>query len=133
MASTKWKGSVAEIEVIRYAVGRGYRVSLPYGEDSPYDLVIERDDRLEKVQCKFVQSDGRVVIVRCRSTNSWATRKYTPNDVDWIATYDATTQLCYFVPSTLLGEGRAALHLRLSKALNGQRLGTRLAADFTDW
>lgn len=133
MASTKWKGSVAEIEVIRHSVGLGYRVSLPYGEDSPYDLVVERHGRLERVQCKFVQSNGRVVVVRCRSTNGWATRKYTPNDVDWIATFDATTQSCYYVPASLLGDGRAALHLRLTEALNGQSLGTRLAADFTDW
>jgi hypothetical protein len=133
MGATKRKGNLAEIEVIRHAIQLGHRVSLPYGEDAPYDLVVERNGRLEKVQCKFVQSDGRVIVVRCRSTNGWATKKYSPADVDWIATFDSTTQRCYFVPSSLLGEGKAALHLRLTPARNGQTTRTRHANDFIDW
>ena len=133
MAATKRKGTLAEAHVMVHAISRGYRVSLPYGEDSPYDLVVDRNGHLERVQCKFVQSDGRVIIVRCRSTNGWATTKYRSEDIDWIATFDATTQRCYFVPSSLLGDGRAALYLRLMPAKNGQSVGIRDASSFTDW
>lgn len=133
MAETKRKGQVAELAVMAAAVDRGYRVAIPYGEDAPYDLVVERHGRLERVQCKYTVSDGRVIQVRCRSTNNWLTTRYTQVDVEWIATYDVTTGRCYFVPATLLGEGRSVLHLRLVPATNGQVQGVRWASDFLDW
>jgi hypothetical protein len=83
------------------------------------------------------QSDGRIVLVRCFShslTNGKirATKRYTRQTVDWIATYDSTTERCYYLPSGELGDGRATLTLRLQPARNGQLIGTRDAADYTD-
>lgn len=92
MAETKRKGQVAELAVMAAAIDRGYRVALPYGEDAPYDLIVDRHARLERVQCKYVESDGRVIQVRCRSTNNWVTTHYKSADVEWIATYDVTTK-----------------------------------------
>jgi hypothetical protein len=133
MAESKRKGNLAEVEVIRHALRQGYRVAIPLGEDAPYDLVVDRSGSLERVQCKYVKSDGRSVTVRCRSTNGWATHKYTADEIDWIATFDATTDRCYFVPASMLYEGRAALTLRLAPALNGQSALTRSASDFLMW
>lgn len=133
MAETKQKGSVAEIAVLQEAVRRGYRVSIPYGEDGLYDLVVDRSGRLERVQCKYVQSDGRVLVVKCVSTNNWGTRRYTVADVEWLAVIDATTNRCYFIPSALIGSGRSVLHLRLDPARNGQERRVRYAADFLEW
>ena len=50
MAETKRKRRIAELAVMAEAIARGYRVSIPFGEDSPYDLVVERNGRLERVQ-----------------------------------------------------------------------------------
>ncbi len=50
--------------------------------------------------------------------------------IDWIAVYDATSERCYYVPASELGEGRAYLHLRLTPALSGRRLGIRPASDY---
>jgi hypothetical protein len=137
MAPTKQKGTLAELEVMRCAIERGYRVSLPLSEDTPYDLVVERvgrNEALQRVQCKFTKSDGRVVQVRCRTTNNWSEIRYTPDLVDWIATYDVTTERCYFVPSALLGvEGRTMLHLRLVAPANSQADGIRWARDYLEW
>ena len=66
MAETKRKGQVAELAVMALAIARGYRVSIPFCEDTPYDLVVERHGKLERVQCKYTESDGRVVVVKCR-------------------------------------------------------------------
>jgi hypothetical protein len=137
VALTKLKGQIAEVAVIREAIQRGYRVSLPMSEDCPYDLVIERVGRcelLERVQCKYVESDGRSVLVRCRTSNQSCEIRYTSSHVDWIATYDATTQTCYYVPSALLGpNGRTAITLRLSPTRNRQAIGVRWAGDYVDW
>lgn len=133
MGDSKRKGGIAESAVIRTALERGYRVAIPFGEDAPYDLIVDRNGVLEKVQCKYVESNGEFIVVRCRSTNSWSTLKYTAADVDWIATFDATTDACYFVPSSILDSGRAVLHLRLAPTRNNQVQGVRLGADFLTW
>lgn len=113
---------------------RGYAVSIPFSEDCAYDLVVERNGVLERVQCKYTEGDGSFVEVRCRCTNNWATTKYTAATVDWIAVYDRTTNRCYFVPARMLGaQGRSVIHLRIRPARNGQTRGVHWAADFTEW
>ena len=42
MAPLKQKGDLAELLVAADLRRRGYLISLPYGEDSPYDLVLDR-------------------------------------------------------------------------------------------
>ena len=134
MAETKRKGQIAELAVMAEAVARGYRVSIPYGEDAPYDLVVERNGQLERVQCKYVESDGRVIIVRCLCTNNWVDTRYTPATVDWIATYDHVSKRCFFVPSSMLGDdGRNRIHLRLVPSANNQTARVWWAQDFTAW
>ena len=115
---------------------RGHRILFPYGEDCDYDLVAERPSgRFERVQVKYTTSDGAVIVVRCRSfslTNGKvrATKKYTAATIDWIAVFDATTERCYYVPAAELGEGRSLLHLRLTPARSGRRVGIHDAADY---
>jgi len=76
-------------------VRRGYKIAIPYGEDWDYDLIVCRDVRLERVQCKYTRSDGCVITIRPRShslTNGKirATKRYTAAMIDWLAVYDAT-------------------------------------------
>ncbi len=133
MAETKRKGTLAELIVLREAVQRGYRVAIPFGEDGPWDLVVERNGCLERVQCKYTVSDGRVVLVKCESTNNWMTKQYRSDQIEWIVVYDATSDRCYFVPSKLLGGGRSTILLRLEPPRNGQRARINWAKDFIDW
>jgi hypothetical protein len=75
------------------------------------------------------------VPVRCRShslTNGRvrATKHYTCASIEWIAAYDETSERCYYVPASELGDGRALLHLRLTAARNNQRARVRLATDY---
>lgn len=137
MHPTKAKGRTAELEVMRYCVVRGYRVSIPFDDDSPYDLVVERVGRGEapqRLQCKYTESDGQVVQVRCRATNNWSETRYTAETIDWIATFDATTNRCFYVPAIELGPtGRTMIHLRLTPTSNGQARGIRWASDYEQW
>lgn len=116
-------------EVLR----RGHKVAIPVGEDWRYDLIVLREGQLERLQCKYTESDGKVIAVKCRSTNNWRTVKYTASDLDWIAVYDKTTDQCYFIPATHLGKGRATINLRLMPPKNGQKKGVLWAKDFTRW
>lgn len=59
---------------------------------------------------KYTHSDGHRVLVRCRSHSLTKgkvrqTKYYTAETVDWIAVYDATSERCFYLPSTELGAG----------------------------
>ena len=135
MASLKAKGDLAELKVATDLLERGYRIAMPYGEDSDFDLILCREDKLERVQVKYTESNGEFITVRCRShslTNGKVkrTKYYTAATVDWIAVYDRTTARCYYLPASELGTGHAALRMRLTPARNCQQVGIRYASDY---
>jgi hypothetical protein len=131
----KGKRDLAELAVAADLRCRGFGVAIPFGENNDFDLVLIREDRLERVQVKYTESDGSVIYVRCRShslTNGKVRRikQYTAKTIDILAVYDGTSDYCYYVPARELGNGRATMSLRLRPALNGQRLGTRPAENY---
>ncbi len=138
MAPLKKKGDLAELKVAADLVARGCELSIPFGEDSDYDLIADYEGRLHRVQVKYAKSDGRVVKVKCFSHSLTAgkirsTKHYTAAMVDWVVTYDATTDRCYYVPAWILGvDGRSQVWLRLTPTLNGQFLRIRPAENYLD-
>jgi hypothetical protein len=137
MAALKRKGDLAELKVAADLADRGCCLSFPYGEDCDYDLIADFNAVLHRVQVKYTESDGKVISVRCMShslTNGKIrqTKHYTAEIVDWITVYDRTSDRCYYFPARELGRGRSRLHLRLTPARNGQRIGIRNALDYTD-
>jgi hypothetical protein len=100
-------------------------------------LRLIRPDRLERVQVKYVESDGTVIRVKCFShslTNGRVrkTKHYTAATIDLLAVYDATSDRCFYVPADRLRSGRSSIHLRLRPALNNRRVGIWSAEDFDD-
>lgn len=137
LLSLKGKGDLAELMVAGDLLRRGHKIAIPYGEDCDFDLVLIRNERLERVQVKYAQSNGAVICVKCFShslTNGKIrkTKRYTAETIDLLAVYDATSDCCYYVPASELGAGRSSLHLRLTPTRNGQRQGTRSAASYLD-
>jgi hypothetical protein len=138
VASLKKKGDLAELKVAADLVARGCKLSIPFGEDCDYDLIADYEGRLHRVQVKYTESDGQVIVVRCRShslTNGKVrrTKIYTAAMIDWIAVFDANTDRCYYVASWILGvDGCGGLRLRLVPARNGQALRIRPAEDYLD-
>jgi hypothetical protein len=138
MAPLKVKGNLAELRVAADLASRGCCISIPFGEDCDYDLIAGYEGRLHRVQVKYTQSDGQVVVIRCRSHSLTkgkvrATKLYTSAMIDWIAVYDSTSERCFYCPSWELGPaGRNLLHLRLQPARNGQRIGIRDADAYAD-
>lgn len=111
----------------------GYKVAIPVGEDWRFDLIVLKDEKLVRVQCKYVTSNGESINVPCRSSNNWSVKRYTPDEIDWIVVYDVTTDKCYYVPSSLLGTGRDCVSLRIKPPKNQQIKGIRWAKDFLTW
>jgi PD-(D/E)XK endonuclease len=131
MGITNAKGELGEAMVLADLQRKGYGVAIPFGHDLPFDLILIRKETgdLERVQCKYTRSDGRVIDVRCQSYSAWVHHTYGAHEVDWIAVYDATTDCCYYVHSSIWA-GLTRPRLRLVPAANGQRKGTRRADQY---
>ena len=138
MAPLKTKGDLAELKVAADLADRGYRILFPYGEDNDYDLCVEADGSLLRVQVKYTDSHGEVVHVKCTShslTNGRVrqTKKYTAETIDVLAVYDRSSGCIYYIPAKELGSGRSIMHLRLTETRNGQKIGIRRAENYREF
>ena len=126
--NTLWRGNAAEAAVMSALVGRGYRVLVPFGDGHPYDLAVDADGVLVRVQCKSGWRRGGCVIFNSRSTDHGAGPRPYTGRADVFGVYYRETETVYAVPVTDVAahEGR----LRIEPALNNQTRGTRLAADY---
>ena len=119
IGSRKQKGDLAELTVACDLRRRGYKVAIPFGEDCDYDLVVEREGKLERVQVKYAESDGAAISVRCCShslTNGHIrkTKRYTAATIDWLAVYDRTLLLLSFARAWRKGPQRDHLEIAAS-------------------
>lgn len=120
MTKTTEKGDYGVAMVIADVKKRGYKIALPMGEDWPFDLIVQRDNKLERIQCKYTESDGAVIKAKCGSTSGYVNYKYTAEHIDWIAVYDKTTDKCYYIDAHELGEGKNHMFLRLTPTKSGR-------------
>lgn len=134
MAPTKVKGDLGVAVISADILKRGYKIAVPFGEDWPFDLIVQRNGKLERIQCKCTESDGEVVHLKCESSNNWSDYKYTQSQVDWMVVYDITSDKCYYVPSSVLGDtGKTMIHLRLTPPKNNWTKKIRLASDYLEF
>ena len=52
MTNTKDRGDETEARIIREFVANGYSVSVPFGDNDRYDLIIDDEGELYRIQCK---------------------------------------------------------------------------------
>jgi hypothetical protein len=127
------KGAIAEAKIYAAAVEAGIVVARPLTEGNRYDLIFDVGTRLLRVQCKWANRQGDVVVVRtrtCRCTPSgyvWTT--YAADEVDGIAAYCPDLDACFYIPIADIA-GKAATHLRLVPTRNGQQAGVTMARDY---
>ena len=94
--STQFKGDITELLVGAYFLNLGYIVSKPLTQDSKYDLIIDINHKLIRLQVKTSRlnekaTSGKSIKFNCRSTTNnvreCKQRYYSSEDVDYFATY----------------------------------------------
>jgi hypothetical protein len=90
--NNKEKGAIAESQAIAYFVKNGYEVCIPIGDRRPYDLVIEKEGKLSKVQVKYAglyKGGKHHVALRTMGGNQsyQSIKKYTNSDFDLLFIY----------------------------------------------
>jgi hypothetical protein len=117
--------------VVHHLVRAGYELAKPLGDNARYDLILDVDARLLRVQVKTgrLRADGAILFPTCSSQahrGRGATSYH--GQCDLFAVYCPETDETYLVPVD--GAGLRSCSLRVRKPRNRQATGVRWAADY---
>jgi len=112
----------------------GYVVSLPFGENMRYDLVIDDGARLARVQCKSGRLRHGAVILKTSSSyahhaSAIQPRRHYKGQIDYFGVYCIDTGGVYLVPIDDVAPTCQAF-LRVAPPRNSQHRGIRDAARY---
>lgn len=132
---SKEKGNIGEAIVLAEFTKRGVQVSIPFGDNARYDLVIDIKGNLYKVQVKYTSSLTRYNSVNCRcvSAKNHTTNKRLDSyigDVDFLCYYIADWGEVVLVPIELL-QGKASINFRRDTPKNNQAKNVYYIKDYT--
>lgn len=90
--TTQQKGITTEMYVAAYLLSLGYNVSQPLCQDSRYDLIVDVNHKLLRLQVKTArQATENSIAFNCRSTTknsiTHKSRSYGLDEIDYFATY----------------------------------------------
>lgn len=124
---------MAESAVTVAASELGLTVSRPMCEGRRYDLILDLEPQLLRIQCKLARTVEGALLIPIQ------TNRYTPQgyvcagynaaEVDAIAAYAPDSRHCYLLPMEEVAD-RRAVHLRLTPPKNNQAHGIRWARDY---
>lgn len=126
-------GITTELEVALKFIERGYIVSVPYGNNSRYDLLVDTDNNIYRIQVKHasLNENGSYTIDTCNKVATTTDRKvkhYTKADIDFIASI-IEGQLV-LLPVELIENSRSKV-MRTSLPTKGSISKCNLIQDYT--
>ena len=129
---SKQKGNLTELQCLAAFVAIGCSVSIPYGDNSKYDFIADKDGQLLKIQVKtssLKKNSQDAICFSCRSTHVNCSGveniRYNENEIDYFATF--WEGKCYVVP---VQECSVEKTLRFAPPKNGQTKGISFAKDY---
>ena len=133
--NTKQVGNLVELQCATRLYELGCAVSIPFGNSEKYDLIIDVNDKLYKIQCKHSSEHfdefGELEYIKFRCTwqshnsNSWTQNKYKENEIDYFATF--YNGECYLIPHS---ECNNEKRLRIKSTKNNQTKGVSFLKDY---
>lgn len=123
------KGNISEAKLLSKFLELGYRVAIPFGEGSKYDLVIEnKEGELKKVQIKTATFNDDCIKLNVCSNNKGYSKQSYKGLVDYIAAYCPDNGACYLIP--IEDCPTVAMTLRVKPSKNNQKSKINLASDY---
>jgi hypothetical protein len=124
------RGDITEAAVLSALARHGLSVAIPFGQDDPYDLIVEtRDFRLVRVQCKTARlgRGGTLLFNSCSTDHGGGTRDYRGR-ADVFGVFCPALERVFIVP--VEDTARYKTSLRLRPARNNQERRVRYADDY---
>ena len=123
-------GERSESAVLNRFIHKGYSVSIPFGNNQRYDLIVDRDGKLWKVQVKTGCFRNGCVSFRPCSTNGFTGQhKDYVGQIDAFAVYCPETKVCYWVPIDVCGSSMVCLRVD-PPPCGGKQRNIRWAKEF---
>ena len=134
MEHPKDVGDKTTLAVMAALLQAGYAISVPFGENTRYDLVIDDGVRLARVQCKTGRLRAGAVTFNTASTylhhpHPGVSRRAYRGEIEFFGVYCAATGRVYLVPIDHVHTRTSAM-LRTEPAQNGQKKRVRLASNY---
>ena len=127
------KGAVVEAAITAMAIQLGLVVLRPMCEGGRYDLAIDLEPKLLRVQCKFARRLSGVLAVRLQTSRhtpgGYVRTSYTAAEVDAIAAYSPGLHRGFLIPIEE-ASGHRSIHLRLDPTKNNQAERIKWASDY---
>ena len=116
MKNTTLIGDIAEAKICAALLAAKYTILLPFSSACRYDIAIEKDGKLFKIQCKNAPLKNGSIRIPCYSVNC-RTGKQIPylSQIDFYGVYCPDIEKCYLVPSNIAGV--SSLRLRINNSL----------------
>ena len=131
LRDTKSIGGLSELIVATALSRAGYLISLPIGENSRYDMIIDKDGKLSRVQVKTGRLRNGAILFNCYSVHARADgrlRTYR-GSIDFFGVYCPDVDGVYLVPvNDVPATSNASLRWAPSK--NGQHTKVQWAQPY---
>ncbi len=112
---TKLKSDIAESEVVTQLLKRGYRVLKPVGDRLPYDLAVDLNGKLIRIQIKsaWQQNGAYTVDTRRTKTNrrEMVRARYGDNDFDFAILFIEDRKVFYVMPVKVFSSFKSGIAL----------------------
>lgn len=133
--NTAKKGQITESMVLARLVQLGYQCLIPWGHDHRYDIAIDDNGTLVRIQCKtarYRKAGGSIAfntdITYARVGGKPHIVKGYKGQADYFGVYSPDTGKVYFIPVDI--ENTRSVILRLTPTRNNQEKGVRWAKDY---
>ena len=126
-------GIITELKCQIWLIEQGYNICIPIGNYQKYDIVIEKNNKFYKIQCKHASETKNGFMVRTkfqkRQNGKVIKKKYTPNDIDFFMTefkgkyylfppFETQETKFWTVPSRLKNASKQAQNFKAEDVLN---------------
>ena len=97
--NSKAKGEISEGLVIAHLLKLGYSISMPFGDNQRYDLIVDDGGRLWRAQVKTGRFRRGCVIFNCVSLNAFTQQRFSyRGQIDTFLVYCPDIDKVYWVP-----------------------------------
>ena len=130
--NTKQKGDIAESVIISEFIKNNISVSIPFGDNDKYDLIVELNNQFKSVQIKNGRFENGKIIADIRHRIGKDRINYSTysDKVDFIAIYCDYNDSCYLIDLKTFGNKTHAC-LRIDSPKNNSCISTIIwAKDF---
>lgn len=97
MKPHKIKGDKTEAIILAELIKKGYNVSIPFGENQRYDLIIDMNGVLERIQCKTGRVENGYVRFNTSSSTHNKRTNY-KNQIEAFIVYCFELDKLYYIP-----------------------------------